>query len=88
MMIIDDSDSDSDDDHYHDDDDLLSAPPQLDRAREQYNRSASGARPQHKTGLLGLYGPQVDSIEFYEEKLAHVNDRIKEMKVTNDIQTY
>lgn len=42
-----------------------------------------GARPMHKTGLLGLIGEKVDSIAFYSDKINELVPRLEsEQKVT------
>lgn len=40
------------------------------------NAKVPGTRPQHKTGLLGLVGPKVDSIDAYGRELVEVHGRL------------
>jgi hypothetical protein len=39
-------------------------------------------KPTHKTGVLGLYGPQVDSIDYYKEERAKRKATLKEAQIS------
>jgi len=59
-------------------------------ARAEYMFEASrtvkkqeGTRPLHRTGILGLVGKSVDSIDFYNEKIKNVSQRLEiKQKIT------
>ncbi|KAM7524869.1 hypothetical protein LguiA_014771 [Lonicera macranthoides] len=60
----------------------------LERAEAIYalskkTASPEGRRPTHKTGLLGLIGKKVDSIEYYNDKITELTPKLEaEQKVT------
>ncbi|GLU22615.1 hypothetical protein SLE2022_386770 [Rubroshorea leprosula] len=60
----------------------------LERAEVIYTESkkkgnAEGIRPTNRTGLLGLFGKKVDSIEYYKEKINEIIPKLEsEQKVT------
>ncbi|XP_019190575.1 PREDICTED: CSC1-like protein ERD4 [Ipomoea nil] len=59
----------------------------LERAEAIYARSKEttpdGPKPTHKTGLFGILGEKVDSIEFYNEKINDLTSKLEaEQKVT------
>ncbi|XWS12313.1 hypothetical protein CRYUN_Cryun37aG0079000 [Craigia yunnanensis] len=52
-------------------------------AESMKNGSSEGTRPTNKTGFLGLCGKKVDSIEYYNEKINELTQKLEaEQKVT------
>ena len=52
-------------------------------AESMKNGSSEGTRPTNKTGILGLCGKKVDSIEYYNEKINELTQKLEaEQKVT------
>ena len=48
-----------------------------------YGKTGKGSKPTHKTGWLGLIGKQVDSIDFYNDKIIELTTKWEsERKVT------